>query len=90
MRQVRNLMGMVSGIFKAQSILQEFKPDVVIGVGGYASFPMLSAATLGRYPRVIMEQNAIPGLANRSSAAGWILPRYRRTHAILFWQREPS
>ncbi len=64
-RQVRNLMGMVSGFFKAQSILRQFKPDVVIGVGGYASFPMLSAATVGRYPRVIMEQNAIPGLANR-------------------------
>jgi UDP-N-acetylglucosamine--N-acetylmuramyl-(pentapeptide) pyrophosphoryl-undecaprenol N-acetylglucosamine transferase len=64
-RQVRNLMGMATGFFKARSILQEFKPDVVIGVGGYASFPMLSAATVGRYPRVIMEQNAVPGLANR-------------------------
>jgi UDP-N-acetylglucosamine--N-acetylmuramyl-(pentapeptide) pyrophosphoryl-undecaprenol N-acetylglucosamine transferase len=58
-------MGIAGGVFKAQSILKEFKPDVVIGVGGYASFPMLSAATLGGYPRVIMEQNAIPGLANR-------------------------
>jgi UDP-N-acetylglucosamine--N-acetylmuramyl-(pentapeptide) pyrophosphoryl-undecaprenol N-acetylglucosamine transferase len=56
---------MVSGVFKARQILRQFKPDVVIGVGGYASFPMLSAATLGGYPRVIMEQNAIPGLANR-------------------------
>jgi UDP-N-acetylglucosamine--N-acetylmuramyl-(pentapeptide) pyrophosphoryl-undecaprenol N-acetylglucosamine transferase len=64
-RQVRNLMGMATGFFKARTILQEFKPDVVIGVGGYASFPMLSAATVGRYPRVIMEQNAVPGLANR-------------------------
>jgi UDP-N-acetylglucosamine--N-acetylmuramyl-(pentapeptide) pyrophosphoryl-undecaprenol N-acetylglucosamine transferase len=64
-RQVRNLMGMAGGVFKARSILREFKPDVVIGVGGYASFPLLSAATLGGYPRVIMEQNAIPGLANR-------------------------
>ena len=64
-RQVRNLIGMLSGVFKAKSILREFRPDVVIGVGGYASFPMLGAATLGGYPRVIMEQNAIPGLANR-------------------------
>jgi UDP-N-acetylglucosamine--N-acetylmuramyl-(pentapeptide) pyrophosphoryl-undecaprenol N-acetylglucosamine transferase len=37
----------------------------VIGVGGYASFPMLCAAILSGYPRVVMEQNAIPGLANR-------------------------
>ena len=64
-RQLRNLIGMVSGVFKARQILWQFKPDVVIGVGGYASFPMLSAAILGGYPRVIMEQNAIPGLANR-------------------------
>ena len=64
-RQVRNLMGMVGGVFKARNILREFKPDVVIGVGGYASFPMLSAAVLGGYPRVIMAQNAIPGLENR-------------------------
>ncbi len=64
-RQVRNLFGMVGGIFKARAILQEYKPQVVIGVGGYASFPMLAAATLGGHPRVVMEQNAIPGLANR-------------------------
>ena len=64
-RQVRNLIGMGSAVFKAKAILREFQPDVVIGVGGYASFPMLSAATLARCPRVIMEQNAIPGLANR-------------------------
>ena len=64
-RQIGNLMGMVSGSFKARSILRDFKPDVVIGVGGYASFPILTAAILGGYPRVIMEQNAIPGLANR-------------------------
>src|SRR5215469_7592571 len=64
-RQFRNLMGMVSGVFKARQILRQFKPDVVIGVGGYASFPLLSAATLGGYPRIVMEQNAVPGLANR-------------------------
>src|SRR5215467_4594799 len=64
-RQFRNLARMLSGVFKARQILRQFKPDVVIGVGGYASFPLLSAATLGGYPRVIMEQNAIPGLANR-------------------------
>jgi UDP-N-acetylglucosamine--N-acetylmuramyl-(pentapeptide) pyrophosphoryl-undecaprenol N-acetylglucosamine transferase len=64
-RQVQNLIGMAAGVFRARAILREFKPDAVIGVGGYASFPMLSAATLAGYPRVIMEQNAIPGLANR-------------------------
>ena len=65
-RRLRNLMAMLRGLFTARNILREFKPDAVIGVGGYASFPMLGAAILGGYPRVIMEQNAIPGLANRT------------------------
>jgi len=64
-RQVRNLFAMLGGVFKARTILRDFNPDVVIGVGGYASFPMLTAATLAGCPRVTMEQNAIPGLANR-------------------------
>jgi UDP-N-acetylglucosamine--N-acetylmuramyl-(pentapeptide) pyrophosphoryl-undecaprenol N-acetylglucosamine transferase len=64
-RRIRNAMGMVTGLMKAQHILREFQPDVVVGVGGYASFPVLGAATLSGRPRIIMEQNAIPGLANR-------------------------
>src|SRR2546421_2425605 len=64
-RQVRNLAGIAASVFKARQILQDFKPDAVIGVGGYASFPMLTAAVLAGSPRIIMEQNAIPGLANR-------------------------
>src|SRR5438876_1146215 len=45
-RQVRNLGRNVAAVFKAWQILREYKPDAVIGVGGYASFPMLSAAIL--------------------------------------------
>ena len=63
--RVRNLAATVKGILGARRILKEFRPAVVIGVGGYASFPMLSAAILKRCPRLIMEQNAVPGLANR-------------------------
>jgi UDP-N-acetylglucosamine--N-acetylmuramyl-(pentapeptide) pyrophosphoryl-undecaprenol N-acetylglucosamine transferase len=66
MRRLRNLAATVFGIQKAKKILREFKPDAVIGVGGYASFPIITAAILGRYPRLIMEQNSIPGLANRT------------------------
>jgi UDP-N-acetylglucosamine--N-acetylmuramyl-(pentapeptide) pyrophosphoryl-undecaprenol N-acetylglucosamine transferase len=61
----RNLASMITGISKAKQILREFNPNVVIGVGGYASFPMMAAAILKGYPRLIMEQNSIPGLANR-------------------------
>ena len=63
--RARNLVATVKGILGARRILGEFRPAVVIGVGGYASFPMLSAAILSGYPRLIMEQNAVPGLANR-------------------------
>src|SRR4029453_18764328 len=58
----RNLAATVKGILGAKKILREFHPAVVIGVGGYASFPMLGAAILKGYPRIIMEQNAVPGL----------------------------
>ncbi|MDD5434194.1 MAG: undecaprenyldiphospho-muramoylpentapeptide beta-N-acetylglucosaminyltransferase [Nitrospira sp.] len=56
---------MIRGFVKAMSILRRFNPDVVIGVGGYASVPMLSAAAILRFPTIIMEQNLLPGLANR-------------------------
>src|SRR5262245_37953912 len=63
--RARNLAATVKGILGARRILKEFRPAFVIGVGGYASFPMLGAAILKGYPRIIMEQNAVPGLANR-------------------------
>ena len=63
--RARNLAATVRGIWGAKKILGEYRPAIVIGVGGYASFPMLSAAILKGYPRLIMEQNAVPGLANR-------------------------
>src|SRR6185369_2923572 len=58
--QVKNLAATVSGILTARRILREFNPDIVIGVGGYASFPMMAAAILNRRPCLVMEQNAIP------------------------------
>lgn len=45
-----------------------FRADVVLGVGGYASFPVVAAAWLRRVPTVLLEQNAHPGLANRALA----------------------
>jgi len=51
---------------QASRILREFRPQVVFGVGAYASVPTMVAAVLRGVPRVIHEQNAIPGLANRA------------------------
>ncbi|MGE3497971.1 MAG: undecaprenyldiphospho-muramoylpentapeptide beta-N-acetylglucosaminyltransferase [Candidatus Binatia bacterium] len=54
-----------SALVRAWRLLGEFRADVVLGVGGYASFPVVLAAWLRRVPAVLLEQNAHPGLANR-------------------------
>jgi UDP-N-acetylglucosamine--N-acetylmuramyl-(pentapeptide) pyrophosphoryl-undecaprenol N-acetylglucosamine transferase len=68
----RNLMGKLAmlpqlwrSVLQARRILDRFRPDVVVGVGGYASAPVLVAALWRKIPYVIHEQNAWPGLTNR-------------------------
>ena len=46
-------------------ILSRFRPDVVVGVGGYASGPLVATAWLRRIPTAVQEQNALPGFTNR-------------------------
>ncbi len=55
----------VASLFKARRIIKEFKPQVVIGVGGYASAPLLWAATGMHIPSLIQEQNGFAGLTNK-------------------------
>jgi UDP-N-acetylglucosamine--N-acetylmuramyl-(pentapeptide) pyrophosphoryl-undecaprenol N-acetylglucosamine transferase len=52
-------------MMQARNIISEFKPDVVIGVGGYASGPTLKAATAKGIPTAIQEQNSFPGITNK-------------------------
>lgn len=52
-------------LWEAWGIIGKFKPDVVLGVGGYVTGPVLLAAWLRRVPTCIHEQNSVPGLANR-------------------------
>lgn len=52
----------------ASKIVAEFRPQVVIGVGGYASGPAMLAALFARIPRIAFEPNVVPGLANRAVA----------------------
>lgn len=61
---VKSLVSLPYYIAKAWSWLQTFKPDVVFGVGGYVSGPVLLAARLLGIPSVLHEQNLIPGLTN--------------------------
>ena len=52
-------------MWQSRSIIKEFKPNIVIGVGGYASGPAVIAAYLMKIPTAIAEQNALPGITNR-------------------------
>jgi len=59
---------LLSSMFKARSIIRNFKPDVVIGTGGFASGPTLQAAGAAGIPTVVQEQNSYPGITNKMLA----------------------
>ena len=52
-------------MWQARRVVKAFAPDAVIGVGGYASGPVVLAARLRGIPTAICEQNSIPGLTNK-------------------------
>lgn len=56
---------LVSSLSKSQRILKQFKPDVAIGTGGYASAPLLRMAALRKIPCLIQEQNSHAGITNK-------------------------
>jgi UDP-N-acetylglucosamine--N-acetylmuramyl-(pentapeptide) pyrophosphoryl-undecaprenol N-acetylglucosamine transferase len=56
---------LLKSLYQAKTILRDFRPDLVVGVGGYASVPVLLMAKLHGIPYLIHEQNAIPGLSNK-------------------------
>ena len=62
---------MVTSVIKARKILKEFKPDVVIGTGGYVCAPVLFAASLLKIPTIIHEQNSVAGVTNKFLAK-WV------------------
>jgi UDP-N-acetylglucosamine--N-acetylmuramyl-(pentapeptide) pyrophosphoryl-undecaprenol N-acetylglucosamine transferase len=53
------------GLIQSVSLIRQFRPDVVLGVGGYASGPTLAAALIMRVPTAIQEQNSVMGTTNR-------------------------
>ena len=56
---------LVSSLWKSRKIIKNFKPDVVIGTGGFASGPLLQMANSMYIPTVIQEQNSYPGITNK-------------------------
>lgn len=55
----------IGSLMKARKIVKDFKPQVAVGVGGYASGPTLKAATMLKIPSIIQEQNAFAGKTNK-------------------------
>ena len=62
----------------AWRVISSRRPDVVVGVGGFASGPVLLLASLRGYPTMLLEQNALPGVTNR------LLARFVRAAAVAF------
>ncbi|WP_299119842.1 undecaprenyldiphospho-muramoylpentapeptide beta-N-acetylglucosaminyltransferase [uncultured Winogradskyella sp.] len=56
---------LMSSLLRSRKIIKSFKPDVVIGTGGFASGPLLQAATSKKIPSLIQEQNSYPGITNK-------------------------
>jgi len=65
MTRAKTAFDLPRAVWDASGMLNEFAPDVVIGVGGYASGPAMLAAVLKHIPTLAFEPNVVPGFANR-------------------------
>lgn len=63
--RLKTALDLPRAIWRASRMLSEYQPNVVIGVGGYASGPMMLAAALSGTPTLAFEPNVVPGFANR-------------------------
>ena len=68
---IRAVKSVISAIGRCKKIIREFHADVVVGTGGYASFPALYAAKQLKVPTCVHESNAMPGLTTRM-VANWV------------------
>ena len=66
--KLKGLAVLPKSFLDARRLLNEFKPDVVVGAGGYVSGPVLMMASLMRIPTLVMDSNALPGFTNRRLA----------------------
>ncbi|WP_372663046.1 undecaprenyldiphospho-muramoylpentapeptide beta-N-acetylglucosaminyltransferase [Cohnella sp.] len=75
---VRTIVRFWQGVRRSKELLRKFKPDVVVGTGGYVCGPVVYAASRLGIPTLIHEQNVIPGLTNK------FLSRYANAVAVSF------
>jgi UDP-N-acetylglucosamine--N-acetylmuramyl-(pentapeptide) pyrophosphoryl-undecaprenol N-acetylglucosamine transferase len=65
LKNFSTLIGLMKSVFKAKKIIKEFKPQVVVGVGGYASGPVVHVASKRGIPALLQEQNSYAGVTNK-------------------------
>ena len=67
-KNARVISDLTGSIKQCKQIIRDFKPDVIVGTGGYASFPALYAGSKLRVPTCVHESNAVPGLTTKMAA----------------------
>ena len=65
LHRIKSLVSLPGALLEARKIIRKFEPDLVFGVGGYVTGPVLLAAKMLSIPTCIHEQNSVPGMANR-------------------------
>ena len=66
--KLKGLLVLPKSFLEARKLLKDFKPDVVVGAGGYVTGPVLLMASLMKIPTLVMDSNALPGFTNRQLA----------------------
>ena len=74
---------LANSLLRARAIIKKFKPDVVVGTGGFASGPLLQMANLMQIPTLIQEQNSYPGITNK------LLGKMANTICVAYDNLEP-
>jgi UDP-N-acetylglucosamine--N-acetylmuramyl-(pentapeptide) pyrophosphoryl-undecaprenol N-acetylglucosamine transferase len=75
---IKTVVRFLTGVRDSKRMLKEFKPDIVIGTGGYVCGPVVYAAAKLKIPTIVHEQNSVPGLTNK------FLSRYVNKIAVCF------
>lgn len=78
LENVRTIARFIQGVRRSKALLKRFKPDIVVGTGGYVCGPVVYAASRLGIPTLIHEQNVVPGLTNK------FLSRYASAVAVSF------
>lgn len=76
--RARGLLVLPKSFLAARSLIKAFRPDIVVGAGGYVSGPVVLTAALMKLPTLVMESNALPGWTNR------VLARFVDKAAVSF------